>query len=165
MNEYEKLGEERKQRAFAAYRNPKLPVMCIGGDGGFGFRCPKCENWCEDRTNEIKNRKVECGTCNLSWSKNTSESGWWIDGVFEFSWAPPNVDLKTKVYEQLMHDIQMYSCVSLNPEKLQRLIRIVCDWSYAHRAGNGEYTDEEQEQLINKQFRRLQSREYDNVER
>ena len=162
MNEYEKLGEERKQRAFATYRNPKLPGCCMDGFGDIGLRCPKCEGWVSyHRIDADRKSKVECGTCNLSWSKNPPESGWWIDGVFEYSWSTPSVDLKSQVYEQLLHDIQMYTCVSLNPEKLQRLIHMVCDWSYAHRAGNGEYTDVQQEQLIAKQFRRLQAREYD----
>lgn len=43
----------------------------------------------------------------------------------------------------------------MNHEKVMQLIKRICSWSYAHRIGNGQYSEEEQEAIINKCFWRL----------
>ena len=62
---------------------------------------------------------------------------------------------KVKMYESLLHDIQMYSEVVMDGTKTAKLIGNICNWSYAHRQGNGALTDKEQRALINKAFQRL----------
>lgn len=61
---------------------------------------------------------------------------------------------KVKVYEQLMHKIQLLAFTG-NDELIRRTLDMICDWSYAHRSGNGELTDEEQEERIRQQFEKL----------
>lgn len=62
---------------------------------------------------------------------------------------------KIETYELFLHMLQMYAQVSMNDAGVRRLIDNACNWSYAHRRGNGEYTDEEQQELIDKAFRKL----------
>jgi len=62
---------------------------------------------------------------------------------------------KIAKYEELLHKIQLNAEVCLNDENMRRLISNICDWSYAHRRGNGELTDEEQQNCIDKCFNKL----------
>ena len=62
---------------------------------------------------------------------------------------------KVKKYESLLHQIQMYREVSLNGEKLIKLLDNICKWSYSHRAGNGMLTEEQQSKLIKEAFDNL----------
>jgi hypothetical protein len=62
---------------------------------------------------------------------------------------------KVEMYEQLLHKIQLNASVLMDHEIVGDLIRNICDWSYAHRIGNGEYTDEEQNAIVRKSFDRL----------
>ena len=66
---------------------------------------------------------------------------------------------KVKVYEKVFHDVQLLN-IAMNNEKLQKLISIICDWSYAHRCGNGMLNEEEQNALIEHEFNKLKDREY-----
>lgn len=59
------------------------------------------------------------------------------------------------MYEGLLHDIQCCAEVSLNQEKLKQLISNICNWSYAHRVGNGAYSEAEQAKLVAEQFWKL----------
>lgn len=45
---------------------------------------------------------------------------------------------KVDVYESLMHEIQLFRSVTLDVPALTHLLDVVCDWSCAHRRGNGE---------------------------
>lgn len=71
--------------------------------------------------------------------------------------APTTRD-KIKTYEGLLHDIQMYAEVVLNGEAVKKLIHNICSWSYAHRAGNGEFSEDEQERMITKAFLNLRAK-------
>ena len=62
---------------------------------------------------------------------------------------------KINVYESLLHRIQMYREVTLDRERLFSLLDKICNWSYAHRRGNGELSDTEHRQIINKAFDKL----------
>ena len=62
---------------------------------------------------------------------------------------------KVETYEALLHQIQMYAEVSMNPEKVGQLIKNICRWSYAHRRGNGEPSEKEQQAMIDLAFDRL----------
>ena len=61
---------------------------------------------------------------------------------------------KVEMYEGFLHDINMcYTC--LNHEKIGKLVENADSWSYAHRVGNGIYSEEEQEAIVRKHFKAL----------
>lgn len=67
---------------------------------------------------------------------------------------------KVDVYERLLHKIQLNAQVIMDHEVVKDLVSNICDWSYAHRQGNGELSYEEQDELIRRQFEKLlESRE------
>jgi len=70
----------------------------------------------------------------------------------------PTQKQKIEMYEGLLHDINSSAAIAMRAEDVQRLIRNICDWSYAHRQGNGELTDKQQRNLINGAFWRLRNR-------
>lgn len=67
----------------------------------------------------------------------------------------PTLREKVKKYEELLHLLQMYAEVCMDRENTGKLISNICSWSYAHRCGNGEYSDREQQQIINRAFYKL----------
>lgn len=66
-------------------------------------------------------------------------------------------DLREKVemYESLLHKIQLHCQVTMDHEKVRTLVGNICAWSYAHRCGNGELSEDEQLCRIKYQFDRL----------
>ncbi len=62
---------------------------------------------------------------------------------------------KVRKYERFLHALQMYAEVVMDGAKVKKLIDNACNWSYAHRRGNGEYSEEEQEAIIKKAFYKL----------
>jgi hypothetical protein len=58
-------------------------------------------------------------------------------------------------YEALLHSIQMHAEVTMDHEKVYKLISNICNWSYAHRVGNGQYSDEEQQIIVKRSFDKL----------
>jgi hypothetical protein len=64
---------------------------------------------------------------------------------------------RVEVYEGVLHDIQLLSSVAYNPVLLGRLIETVNKWSYAHRVGNGQLSDQEQAAIVNVQFLKLKN--------
>jgi hypothetical protein len=67
---------------------------------------------------------------------------------------------KVEVYERVLHDIHLFRNVTCNENALLALIDTICQWSYAHRCGNGELTCEEQQAEVNHYFKKLQQRKY-----
>jgi hypothetical protein len=70
----------------------------------------------------------------------------------------PTLEEKVAVYEQLLHDIQLNAEVTMNDDQVRKLIGNICRWSYAHRSGNGELSEIEQDLRIAAAFRRLLDR-------
>ena len=70
--------------------------------------------------------------------------------------SPTELELleKVRMYERFLHLINTAQ-VSMNNDMMRQLIRNADNWSYAHRVGNGEYTDEEQDEMIRKHFDKL----------
>jgi len=66
----------------------------------------------------------------------------------------PTDAMKVTMYEDFLHDINMYLVIG-DHEKLQKLIQNADSWSYAARVGNGEYSEKEQQELINAKFWKL----------
>lgn len=64
----------------------------------------------------------------------------------------PTLKEKVEVYEQLLHDIQLHAEVTMDSVSVRLLIAKICNWSYTHRAGNGENSEAVQNKMINKAF-------------
>lgn len=62
---------------------------------------------------------------------------------------------KIVMYESFLHRLQMNAQVTMNSKNVQRLISNACDWSYAHRVGNGQLSDDEQQDIIDKNLKKL----------
>ena len=62
---------------------------------------------------------------------------------------------KVQVYEGLLHDIQLNAEVAMNRDRMKNIISAICDWSYAHRVGNGELTEKEQARVVRRAFDKL----------
>lgn len=61
---------------------------------------------------------------------------------------------KVKIYESFLHNLDMLLLVG-NSSKIKEKLALVSNWSYAHRRGNGELTETEQDQLIKSATERL----------
>lgn len=62
---------------------------------------------------------------------------------------------KVEVYEALLHKIQLHAQVTMDHERVRILIGNICAWSYAHRCGNGEISEDEQKCRVRFQFNKL----------
>jgi hypothetical protein len=67
----------------------------------------------------------------------------------------PTLREKVQVYEALLHNIQMHREVTMNSVEVIKLLDKIGNWSYAHRQGNGEPTEAEQQRMVNRAFWRL----------
>jgi hypothetical protein len=67
----------------------------------------------------------------------------------------PTLKEKVAVYEDLLHTIQLHAAVTMDNAKVMECINRICTWSYAHRQGNGELSDQQQQQLIDRAFWRF----------
>lgn len=56
---------------------------------------------------------------------------------------------RKEIYEDFLHKVALVALVH-NQEKIIEGIKIIQDWSYAHRVGNGEYSDYEQQKIVDK---------------
>jgi len=67
----------------------------------------------------------------------------------------PTMREKIAVYESILHDLHCAACVSMSKERTGKLLDAISSWSYAHRQGNGELSDKEQQGIIDKAFWRM----------
>lgn len=63
---------------------------------------------------------------------------------------------KLYLYESILHSINTYSAITMNHEAMGKLISLVNDWSYAHRAGNGELGEREVKRNIERSLSRIE---------
>ena len=68
----------------------------------------------------------------------------------------PTLEEKVEVYESLFHVLNL-ALIVMNHEKVTQIVNLIDSWSYAHRVGNGELTDEEQLDRINSVFYRMKN--------
>ena len=61
---------------------------------------------------------------------------------------------KVQKYEEFLHAIN-YAMVACNRERVEKLLSNAFAWSYAHRVGNGELTDQEQQAMIDRALEHL----------
>ncbi len=86
------------------------------------------------------------------------------DGLWEFVKYPSDKK-KIEVYEGLLKDLARNVDFGNNKNVSDLLVNI-SRWSYAHRCGNGELTEEEQYDEVVKEFHRLgEVGRYDTIER
>ncbi len=62
---------------------------------------------------------------------------------------------KVKKYEHFLHNLHFAFSVELNSDKVKDLLNRASNWSYAHRQGNGELSQYEQNKLIKAAFHKL----------
>ncbi len=70
------------------------------------------------------------------------------------SMKTPTLKEKVSQYESFLHKINSF-IVSCNNDGISELVRNADVWSYAHRVGNGELSDRQQQQAINNAFYKL----------
>jgi hypothetical protein len=66
----------------------------------------------------------------------------------------PTAEEKIKQYEEFLHNINLMMIFGSN-ERIKKLLENADNWSYAHRAGNGELSEEDQQEYINRAFWKL----------
>lgn len=70
----------------------------------------------------------------------------------------PLMKEKIAMYERLLHDIQFHREVTMNEAAVKDLLNKIGNWSYAHRRGNGGYTEKEQQAIVDEAFWKLGER-------
>ena len=70
----------------------------------------------------------------------------------------PTLKEKVAQYEAFLHNINMMT-ISGNGSGIRTLLNNADSWSYSHRVGNGELSDKQQQELINKAFWNLNNLE------
>lgn len=66
----------------------------------------------------------------------------------------PTLKQKIEEYEKFLHNINLYLTCN-NTIAIKQLLSNADDWSYSHRCGNGELSEKEQQELIDKKFWKL----------
>lgn len=61
---------------------------------------------------------------------------------------------RLQIYESFFHQMNVY-CTTMNQEKLRDAVALIDQWSYAHRCGNGEYTEHEQKKIVDNVVSRM----------
>lgn len=64
------------------------------------------------------------------------------------------LEAKIQQYESFLHKINT-ACTACNNKAVQQLVSNANSWSYAHRAGNGMPSDEEQQEMVDRAFDKL----------
>lgn len=67
----------------------------------------------------------------------------------------PTLKEKVEVYEHFLHRINFHRTITMNEKAIFKLLELADSWSWAHRAGNGEGGEKEQEERINRAFDNL----------
>lgn len=61
-----------------------------------------------------------------------------------------------EVYEEFFHKIN-YAVVAMNNDRVRDAVKIICEWSYAHRSGNGELSSNEIQERIETVIEKMKS--------
>ena len=65
------------------------------------------------------------------------------------------IEKENEVFRLAFHYINTHAAITMRSDKVSEMIGAICNWSYAHRAGNGELTDIEQQKLIDSCFNKI----------
>lgn len=66
----------------------------------------------------------------------------------------PTLREEQKVFHRIMHIANMMSTCG-NSDHFKKIVHEMDMWSYAHRVGNGEPTEAEQQKIVNRAFWKL----------
>jgi hypothetical protein len=66
----------------------------------------------------------------------------------------PTLREEQEVFHKIMHIANMMQICGKD-DHFKKIVWAMDDWSYAHRVGNGEPTDSEQQKIVNRAFWRL----------
>jgi hypothetical protein len=82
-----------------------------------------------------------------------------LDAAKQLNYEPvnrptPTLEEKVRVYEQFLHAINL-GVTTCDHDRVKQLVENADRWSYAHRVGNGELSEKEQQNVINGAFWRL----------
>jgi hypothetical protein len=75
--------------------------------------------------------------------------------IEKFSGELAKLRKENEVFHQVFHHINTHASITLNADKMQEIIGAICRWSYAHRSGNGELSNEEQQVRVDCAFDRI----------
>jgi hypothetical protein len=65
------------------------------------------------------------------------------------------LEAENAVFRRVFHHINTHASITMNRERMQEIIGAICSWSYAHRVGNGELSDVEQQAVIERAFDKI----------
>lgn len=65
------------------------------------------------------------------------------------------LESENEVFRAVFHYLHTHAQITMNYEKVTEMMSAISAWSYAHRCGNGEYSDEEQQELVDRTFERI----------
>ena len=63
---------------------------------------------------------------------------------------------KLRIYERVFHTIS-YCVTAMNHHRIKNIVDLIHNWSYSHRYGNGELSEEEVEANILKALEKLKN--------
>ena len=66
----------------------------------------------------------------------------------------PTLKEKVTMYENFLHKINA-CCIGMDNEAVKKLVANADAWSYAHRVGNGEFSDIQQQRVVTDAFYKL----------
>lgn len=69
----------------------------------------------------------------------------------------PSLKEKVAVYEAFFHRVNFHRNLTMNEKAIIKLLEIADAWSWAHRSGNGEYSEAEKQQHINSAFEKMKT--------
>jgi len=64
------------------------------------------------------------------------------------------MEKENEVFRQVFHYINNLS-ISSNNDKIRELISAISSWSYAHHCGDGQLTDEQQQDMVDQAFDKI----------
>ena len=63
---------------------------------------------------------------------------------------------RLRVYEKFMHQMSIY-VTAMHSEKIKQGVQLIDNWSYAHRCGNGEYSERQQRKIVEDVIRKMEA--------
>lgn len=75
--------------------------------------------------------------------------------IEQFSGELVKLRKENEVFHAAFHYLHTHAQITMNYEKVTEMMSAISSWSYAHRQGNGEYSEEEQQALIDRNFEKI----------
>jgi hypothetical protein len=75
--------------------------------------------------------------------------------IEEFSGELAKLRKENEVFHDAFHYLHTHAQITMNYEKVTEMMSAISGWSYAHRSGNGELTEEEQQARVDLAFTKI----------